>query len=145
MGWHIVHGPEIGQWVAKRVRGGYDADRSQAIGLLRDGEIVAGVIYENWNHKSIWCHIAVEGQMNANYLATIFDYPYNVAQVDKIIVPVGSDNEEGLKLVQKMGFEEEGRIKDARPEGDIIFLTLHRNKCRFLDQRYSQKIGVKHG
>ena len=104
MGWNIVYGTEIGQWVAKRVQGGYDADRSQAIGLIKDGEIVAGVIYENWNKKSIWCHIAVEGRMTPRFLSIIFDYPYNTAQVDKIIVPVGSDNEESTRLVKKMGF-----------------------------------------
>jgi len=31
-----------------------------------------------------------------------------------------------------MGFVEEARIKDGAPNGDIIFLTLAREKCRFL-------------
>jgi len=144
MGWHIVYGTDIGEWVAKRVQGGYDANRSQAIGLKKDGEIVAGVIYENWNKKSIWCHIAVEGRMTPRFLAVIFDYPYNTAQVDKIIVPVGSDNEESTRLVKKMGFTEEGRIKDGRPEGDIVFYTMAHDECRFLTDKYRSKIGVRH-
>jgi hypothetical protein len=31
-----------------------------------------------------------------------------------------------------MGFVEEARVKDAVPNGDIIFLTLAKENCRFL-------------
>lgn len=142
MGWNIVNGARVGSWVAKRIRGGYFEERSQAIGLERNGELVAGVIYENWNHKSIWCHIAIEGKMTPAYLAAIFHYPFDTAQVDKIIVPVGSDNEESIRLVKKMGFAEEARIKDARPEGDLILYTLTREACRFLGERYGKRQSI---
>ena len=140
MGRNIVNGAKVGHWVARRIRGGYFEERSQAIGLECDGELVAGVIYENWNHQSIWCHIAVEGKMTPAYLAAIFDYPFNICQVEKIIVPVGSDNEQSAKVVTNMGFTEEGRIKEGRPAGDIVFYTLRRDDCRFLNERYSKRI-----
>ena len=140
MGWNIVGGEQVGHWVARRIRGGYFAERSKAIGLECNGELIAGVIYENWNHQSIWCHIAIEGRITPAYLAAIFDYPFNVAQVEKIIVPVGSDNAESLKMVKKMGFVEEGRIKDGRPDGDIVFLTLARDSCRYIKERYGKRL-----
>ena len=142
MSFEISNSHQVGEWVAKRVRGGYWAERSQAIGLKRDGEIVAGVIYENWNHQSIVCHIAVEGRMTSAYLAAIFDYPFNVCQVQKIIVPVPSANGESVSLVQKMGFTEEARIKDAHPEGDIVFYVLARDACRYLRKRYGKRLSV---
>jgi RimJ/RimL family protein N-acetyltransferase len=123
------------------VRGGYFAERSEAIGLKR-GEIVAGVIYENWNHQSIWCHIAVEGRLTPEYLAAIFDYPFNICQVEKIIVPVGSDNEDSTRMVSKMGFFNESCIKNARPEGDIVFWTMQRNDCKYLKDRYGQRLSI---
>lgn len=144
MGRHIASGPEIGHWVAKHVDGGFFEGRATALGLKRNDEIIAGVIYENWNHQSIWCHFAIQGQMTPAYLAAIFDYPYNVCQVEKIIVPVGSDNAQSTKVVKNMGFKEEGRIKNGRPNGDIVFYTLHRDDCRFLDNRYSKRI-ANHG
>jgi RimJ/RimL family protein N-acetyltransferase len=140
MGWNIVGGEQVGHWVARRIRGGYFAERSKAIGLECNGELIAGVIYENWNHQSIWCHIAIEGRITPAYLAAIFDYPFNVAQVEKIIVPVGSDNTQSLKMVKKMGFVEEGRIKDGRPDGDIVFLTLARDSCRYIKERYGKRL-----
>lgn len=142
MGWNITSGAIVGHWVAKRIRGGYFAERSNALGLEKNGELVAGVIYENWNHKSIWCHIAIDGRLTPRYLAAIFDYPFNICQVEKIIVPVGSDNEESIRLVEKMGFTEEGRIKDARPEGDLILFTLSRNACRFIGEKHGQRLTI---
>jgi len=123
------------------VRGGYFAARSEAIGLKR-GEIVAGVIYENWNHQSIWCHIAIEGRLTPEYLAAIFDYPFNVCQVKKIILPVRSDNEDSTRMVKKMGFFQEGCIKDARPEGDLVFWTMQRNDCKYLGDRYGKRLTI---
>ena len=137
LGWHIVQGKFVGDWVAKQYDGKYFAENSSAIGLERDGEIIAGVIYENWNHQSIFCHIAIKGRMTKKYLKAIFDYPFNVCKVKKIIVPVVSNNAKSLKLVANMGFIEEARLKDASIDGDIIFLTLAQEKCRFL--------GVKNG
>jgi RimJ/RimL family protein N-acetyltransferase len=46
------------------------------------------------------------------------------AMFDKVILPVGSANAKSIKLVENMGFSEEGRIADASPEGDVIIYTL---------------------
>jgi RimJ/RimL family protein N-acetyltransferase len=132
LGWHIVQGEDIGNWVAERIAGEFYSKSSSAIGLQKDGETIAGVIYENWNRQSIFCHIAIEGRMTKEYLKAIFDYPFNVCNVKKIIVPVVSSHAKSIKLVTKMGFVEEARLKEASPDGDIIFLTLTKENCRFL-------------
>jgi RimJ/RimL family protein N-acetyltransferase len=59
-----------------------------------------------------------------------------VLNVEKIIVPVVTDNQKSIKLVKNMGFAEEARIKDGSPNGDIIFMTLAKENCRFLGVRY---------
>ena len=140
MGWHITSGPSVGEWVCEQTGGGYHAERSNAIGLRKGDQIICGVVYENWNGRSIVCHIAIAERMTPSYLAAIFDYPFNVCGVDKIIAPVGSKNVKALKVVSKMGFTEEARIKNADTDGDIVFLTMTRDACRFLGHRYGQKI-----
>lgn len=136
MGWNIVQGAEIGAWVADRIAGEFYSETSSAIGLLKDDEIIAGVIYENWNRASIFCHIAIEGRLTKAYLRAIFDYPFNKCNVKKIIVPVVSNHVKSIKLVTNMGFTEEARIVDGSQDGDIIFLTMTRENCRFLGVRY---------
>jgi len=122
-----------------RTDGAYNADRSAAIGLEKDGELVAGTVYEMRNGKSVVCHITWD-QITPAYLAAVYDYPYNVANVDKIIGPISSNHTRALKLVTKMGFSEEARIKNAAPDGDIVFMTQTPERCRYLEPRYGQKI-----
>ena len=138
MGWNIVQGAEIGAWVADRIAGEFYSKTSSAIGLMKDGVIVAGVIYENWNRASIFCHIAIEGRMTKAYLKAIFDYPFNVCGVEKIIAPVLSGNAKALRLVKNMGFVEEARLRFS--DEDICMMTMNRDQCRFLGAKYEQKI-----
>ena len=136
MGWHIISDELVGHWVAEKLGSGYFAARSNAIGLVKDDRLIAGVIYENWNGRSIMCHIAVEGRLTRRYFGAIFDYAFNVCNVEKVIVPVESHNLRSVKLIENMGFTEEGRIKDCQPEGDTILYTMTKGDCRFLGDRY---------
>lgn len=138
LGRDLAFGPEVGHWTASRIDGQYFEANSQAIGLKKDGRIVAGVIYEHWNGKSVVCHMAVEGRLNRNFLWIIFDYAYNVCCVEKIILPVASSNLKSIKLVLNMGFEEEARLTNAHPTGDLVFFTMKRTDCRFLGVRYGK-------
>lgn len=133
MGWRLVYGPDVGHWAAARLNSAYFDARSHAIGLERDGKIVAGIIYEQWNGKSITCHAAFDGRLTPAYLREIFYYPFVVCGVNKMIAPVSSSNSKIMKLLDNMGFAEEARIKDAA-DGDIVFYTLARPDCRFLHE-----------
>ena len=130
MGWHLASSPEIGRWVAAQMDSQFSENTASAIGLVRDGKIVAGVIYENWNHRSIFCHIAFLGRITPAFLAAVFHYPFEVCDVDKIIAPIRGDNRKAISLVENMGFSEEARLKDVPPTGDIVFFTLPREACR---------------
>ena len=133
MGWNIVQGDSVGAWVAQQTTGSYHCN-SSAIGLEREGQVVAGVIYESFMDTTITCHIAIAGRVNKKFLRAIFDYPFRVCNVDKIIAPVIADNDKSINLVQNMGFTEEARI--ARSNGDMIFFTLLKDKCKFLGGKY---------
>ena len=139
MGWDIINGDRVGKWVAERINGVFHSG-STAIGLECRGAIVAGVIYEQWNGRSIVAHMAANGRLTPAFVAAIFDYAYNVAGVGKVILPVASQNLRSGKFVRKLGFREEARIRDASPEGDIILYTLTKQDCRFLGSTYHRKI-----
>ena len=139
MSFEITSDHAAGHWTAQKVDGGYFQERSRSIGLKKNGEFVAGVIYENWHGRSITCHIAVTGRMTSAYLGAIFHYPFNVCKVGKIIVPVSSANITSIKFVEKMGFQEEARIKDAMQDGDMVILTMPKERCKYLEYRYGKK------
>ncbi len=140
MSFEITSDHSAGHWAAHMLGCGYYEGGSRAIGLKRDGEFIASIIYECWNSKSVVCHIATAGRMTASYIAAIFDYAFNVCGVHKIICPVPSDNDKCLHLVESMGFTEEARLRDVTPNGDTILFTMTRDACRFIKERYGKKL-----
>ena len=136
----IVLGHEVGRWVAAKNNQMYFEANSQAVGWKKDGEIVAGVIYDSWNKRSIVCHIAVTRTLTATFLAKVFDYPFRQLQVNKIIATVASKNFKSIRLVTHMGFKEEDKIKDAHPSGDIVIFTMTKEDCKSLGEKYVKRL-----
>lgn len=140
MSFDITNDHSAGYWAAHVLGCGYFEGGSRSLGLKRNGQYVAAVIYECWNGKSVVCHIAADGRMTPAYIAAIFDYPFNVCCVSKIICPVSSDNSQCLKFVRSLGFTEEARLKDVTPDGDSVLFTMTREACRFIKERYGKKL-----
>lgn len=128
----------MGHWVAERAGGTFSPSNSTAIGLEKDGEIVAGVMYENWNGKSIVAHMAARGRLTRSFLGAIFRYAYVKCGVDKVILPISSGNDKSNAFAKNLGFKEEARLVDADPHGDIILYSLRKSDCRFLGVEYGQ-------
>ncbi|CAB5228667.1 hypothetical protein UFOVP1545_13 [uncultured Caudovirales phage] len=139
MGGRIENGARIGQWVADKLGTVYSPNSSAAIGLVKDGNVVAGVIYENWNRRSVVTHIAIEGRLTRSFLYAIFHHPFVTCGVNKIISAVNDTNTKSVLMVENMGFIAEGRLKDCSPDGDIILYTMQKSDCRFLGKRYGQE------
>jgi hypothetical protein len=139
MGWRIESGTGIGQWVADKLGTVYSPEVSASIGLVKDENIVAGVIYENWNRRSITAHMVVSGKLTRSFIFAIFHHAFVTCGVHKVICPVNNTNTKSNSLVKNMGFVAEGRLKDCSPDGDIILYTLQKSDCRFLGEQYGQK------
>ena len=127
----------IGHWVSAHGLGRYAPDTSRALGLRRNGQIVAGVIYQDWNGQSVVMHIAIDGRLTPSFVGAIADYTFNVCNVEKAIAPVSSDNRNIINLIEKVGFIEEARVRNATPGGDLLLYTLNRSDCRYLGDRYA--------
>lgn len=130
----------VAPWVAEKLMARMNAD--EAIGLEREGKMIAGVVYEGWNGASFQCHIAVEGLMTPAYLAAIFHYPFVHCGAKKILVPVAETNERSKKFVENLGFRLEHRLLDAHPDGSILLYSMTPDQCRFIGEKYGQKISL---
>lgn len=124
----------IGPWVCERTGGTYEPTTAAAIGWESEGELVAGVLYDQYNGRSICMHVAAEKPVTRTFTKTAFDYPFNQLGVQKVIGLVDSTNDAALRFDRKLGFVEEARIKDAGKHGDLILLTMTKERCRWLTQ-----------
>src|SRR5437879_1641171 len=73
---NIVTAKSVGFWVAERMGGSFCSDEAVAIGLERHGKLIAGTIFEQWNGRSMVCHMAVDGLMTPEYLRSIAEYAF---------------------------------------------------------------------
>lgn len=131
----IVIGEHVCEWVAPRTGGSYYAGSGQGIGIEKNGELVAGVLYENYSGNSVVAHIAAlpgKRWMTREFLRLIVRYPFDQLKVKKIVAPVDSTNAAALAFNGKLGFVTEAVLKDAGRSGDLHLMTMTRQQCRFL-------------
>ncbi len=111
----------------------------RAIGLRRDGELVAGVVYEGFNGQNVWMHVAAEPGARwlvRTFLRAAFVYPFLVCGVQRVSGYVNASNGSARRFNEHLGFKEEARLRGAAPDGgDVIVYVMWRQDCRFLEER----------
>lgn len=132
----------IGAWMASKVDGmEYHPGTATGIGRVKDGRIVAGVIYTEWNGANVMAHIAAEpGGVNRRFLSIICDYPFNQLGVKRITGVVASSNTAARKFDEHLGFELEAILQDAHPDGDLLIYKMTADKCRWLRELPYEKV-----
>lgn len=112
------------------------ADDMQAIGLERNGQLVAGAVYEGFNGINMWVHLAgLPGRawLNREFLQAGFRYPFIQCGVKRLSGYVNASNTDARRFDEHVGFREEARLKGAAPDGgDVIIYVMHKEDCRFL-------------
>lgn len=131
----LTVGDHVVKWVAQHMRRGEGYGLSQGIGWLKDGCLVAGVVYNEYNHVNINMHVAAVGKnwLRREFLWAAFDYPFNQCGVKRITAFIEDENKAAIKFDEHLGFKYEARMKDAYINGDILIYVLRREDCRWLD------------
>ena len=130
----IVIGEHVARWVAERTGGQYFDGSGQGIGWVSDGELAAGVLFDNFTGRSVQMHVAAarKNWLSREFLRFCFWYPFEQLKVNKVVGLVDSSNGAALRFDLHLGFQQEAVIKDAGRTGDIIVLTMTRDQCRFI-------------
>ena len=109
----------------------------QAIGLERDGELQAVVVYNHYTKFDIAIHIAaIEGKrwMTRQFLKAGFSYPFVQLGVQRVTGYVPSRNLLAQHFDEHLGFRREGVLRHALPTEDLIVYGMLRSECRWLDE-----------
>jgi len=112
------------------------SDGMQGIGLRRHGVLVAAMVYEHFNGRNIWCHIAaVPGRhwLTRYALLACLSYPFKVCGVERMTAQVMASNRDAIRFVEHVGFVEEARLRGAASDGgDVILFVLWKKDCRYV-------------
>jgi len=133
----IVNDKErVGEWVASRLGCAWGA--YEAIGIEEDGELVGGVVVDNYVPNAR-CAMHVAGSnkrwLTRQFLWFVFHYAFVQLNCNVVIALVDADNADALKFDRHLGFEDTCRIEGGAGDCDLIVLTMPRRKCRWLGIR----------
>ena len=106
-----------------------------ALGLLRHGALVAGVIYNHFGGAGVCAHIgAIPGGrwMTRGFLHAMFDYPFGQLGKRRITALVSRKNRRARRFAENLGFKYEGTVRHALQTDDLILYGMLREECRFL-------------
>lgn len=129
----LIFGPQVIDWM-RRKASDFGATDAQGIGWERDGQIVAGVAYTDYNGVNVCMHVAADGKdwLRREFLWTCFDYPFNQLKVKRITGLVGEGNAQARKFDEHIGFTLETTLAGAHPTGDLLVYRMLRSECRWL-------------
>lgn len=102
---------------------------------LRDGEVIAAVLYDECNGSNLWMHVAGEpGRrwLTRSFLHWAFHYPFEQVGVKRISAWVEANNMDSRNFCEHVGFVREATLKYAGRDGvDVYIYTMFREACRY--------------
>lgn len=108
----------------------------KGLGLERDGELIAGVVYEGYNGTNVWMHVAAEPGarwMTRDYLRYCFYYPFVELGCKRVSGYVEASNTEARRFDEHLGFKREAVLEGAATDGgDVILYVMRREDCRYV-------------
>lgn len=108
----------------------------KGIGLEQDGKLVAGVVYEGFNGRNMWMHVAAEPGarwLTRAYLKACFAYPFIQCGVDRVSGYVNASNTAARRFDEHLGFEQEAVLRGAAPDGgDVVIYMMPKARCRYV-------------
>lgn len=125
----------VGTWVAARVGRSTPWTDAAALGLEKDGKLVAGIVIDGYTPNargSMHCAIEKHG-MNKAFLYACFDYAFKFLDLKVLLNPVSAENEASLRFTKHIGFRELARIPQAWDgTEDLVLFSMRRDECHWL-------------
>lgn len=124
----------IGAWVAQKVGQGADWGSFYALGIVSGDEVIAGVVFNNFNGANATCHIAIarHTRLVPEMITAACRYAFEYCGLKRLTGMVPSNEPKVLAFDKHLGFEEEFLMKDGAPGADMHVLVMRPDTCRWL-------------
>lgn len=139
------HDRAICEWVVDRLHGFDKAEDFApyvAIGLIKNGKLIAGVIYNNYRKHSIEMTIVAIDSTWAtkNTLRKFYEYPFNQLGVARVTATIAKPNKRARKMVERLGYKLEGVARHGM-DGvkDACIYGMLKKECKWLGDNYGKK------
>lgn len=117
---------ELTQILIERMGGGF-AD-SQCLAVIdNDDEIVGIVAFFNYRWPNVEVGFFCDDfrwALNRDGVIEVLSYPFVQLKCHRITALVEKKNSRARKMIQRLGFVEEGKLRKAGPKGDMFIYGL---------------------
>lgn len=128
----------VGAWVAERVEQTSPWGWFYAMGVERDGELAAGIVFNGHNGSNMQGHIAVARTVKQlpELIRHALQYVFVQLKLNRFTCLVDVSNLKSMRLVEHIGFEKEFLIHRGAPGGgDLQMYVMWPEKCRWLEDK----------
>lgn len=112
--------------LVKRLGGGIGGD-AQCIAVMTKKKLVGVVAFYNYRWPNIEMAFYCDDYrwaLNRDGIRELFAYPFVQLKCKRVTALCDKKNTRARKMVQKLGFLEEGKLRKAGAKGDIILYGL---------------------
>jgi RimJ/RimL family protein N-acetyltransferase len=133
----FVYGEDdrVAQWAAARI--GVKFQKCTAIGVERNGELIAAVVYDRYSGNDLCMHVAAIPSARwatKDAMYRFFAYPFLQLGVTRVTGLVAADNAAARKFDEHIGFVFEGTMRRGMADGtDLIVYGMLRDECRWIN------------
>lgn len=114
----------LSAWLSKRLGGGLGG---QCLAIMDDARLVGVVAFFNFRWPNIEVAFLCEDYrwaLNREGIREVLSYPFRQLDCRRITALIERKNMRARKMVQRLGFIEEGKLRKAGEHGDIIVYGL---------------------
>ena len=129
---------EIREWVSVGLFNEPDAfsDIDKAIGIVKDGKLIAGIVYNNYlPNVSIEMSIfSIDKRWATRHnIKALFHYPFTQLNLRRVTALCSANEGDIMNFLKRLGFTQEGIHREAHPHGgDSISYGMLKTECRYL-------------
>lgn len=108
---------------------------NHSIGVERDGEIIAGIVYCEFNGTNVCLHVASKKNVvwvSRALLKMVFGFAFDGLKVKRITGFVPETNERARNFDERCGFKLDARLEHIFPDGALCVYRMFREDCRWL-------------
>jgi RimJ/RimL family protein N-acetyltransferase len=109
------------------------AQGMRAIGVERDGQVVAGALFEGYNGRNVWIHLAGEGPgwVSRPFIRACMRYVWIDLGCARISCHVVASNRAAIRFNEHFGWRREAVLAGAAADGgDMLVYVMTREECR---------------
>lgn len=132
---NILWGLDLRDWVKEKLPvSNLNFQNGVSLGIGDDEKLLAAIVYTDYTGYSMQLSIAAESPRwcSRTALKAIFHYPFNDCNCVRVTACVAKKNTRSRRLVQGLGFKQEGVVRRGFAVDDLIVYGMLKDECRWI-------------